>query len=256
MSARSGTRKHLPVKGHATEEDPGAVARALSHIIERGSRVQAPAVKAYVTKLRAHDPGATPAQIVSRLEKHYLAAIMASGAAVGSAAAFPGIGTVTAVAALAGETAVFLEATAVFVLTVAEVHGIPADHHERRRALVLAVLVGDEGKQAIGDLLGTTRTNGAWLADGAAALPLPVMSQLNSRLLKYFVKKFALKRGAIAFGKLLPAGVGAVIGGGGNRLMGKKIIQNAHAAFGPAPVKWPSSLLVLPAVRNPPALPE
>jgi heat-inducible transcriptional repressor len=40
---------------------------------------------------------------------------------------------------------VFLEATAVFVLAVAEVHGIPAAHRERRRALVLAVLVGEDG---------------------------------------------------------------------------------------------------------------
>ena len=44
----------------------------------------------------------------------------------------------------------------------------------------------------------------------AATLPLPVVSQLNNRLLKYFVKRYALKRGAIAFGKLLPVGIGAV----------------------------------------------
>ena len=80
---------------------------------------------------------------------------MASGAAVGSAAAFPGIGTLVAMSAVAGETVVFLEATAVFVLAVAEVHGIPAEHRERRRALVLAVLVGDDGKHAVADLIGT-----------------------------------------------------------------------------------------------------
>jgi len=256
MSARSSAKKQLAVKGNGPAEDPGAVARALSHIIEGSSRVQSPAVKAYVDRLRGHDPSATPAEIVTRLEKHYLAAVMASGAAVGSAAAFPGIGTIAALAAVAGETVVFLEATALFVLAVAEVHGIPADHHERRRALVLAALVGEEGKQAIGDLLGNSRTSGAWLADGAATLPLPAMTQVNSRLMKYFVKKFALKRGAIAFGKLLPAGVGAVIGGGGNRIMGRKIINNAHDAFGPAPAKWPTSLVVLPAPQTPPALPE
>ena len=88
---------------------------------------------------------------------------MASGAAVGSAAAFPGIGTLVALSAVAGETVVFLEATAVFVLAVAEVHGIPADHRERRRALVLAVLVGEDSKHAVADLLGPGRTNGAWL---------------------------------------------------------------------------------------------
>jgi hypothetical protein len=40
------------------------------------------------------------------LEKHYLAAVMASGAAVGSAAAFPGIGTLAALSAVAGETVI------------------------------------------------------------------------------------------------------------------------------------------------------
>ena len=149
---------------------------------------------------------------------------MASGAAVGSAAAFPGIGTLVAMSAVAGETVVFLEATAVFVLAVAEVHGIPAEHRERRRALVLAVLVGEDSKHAVADLLGPGRTSGAWLADGAATLPLPAVSQLNSRLLRYFVKRYTLKRGAIAFGKLLPVGIGAVVGGVGNRLMGKKIV--------------------------------
>ena len=44
----------------------------------------------------------------------------------------------------------------------------------------------------------------------AATLPLPAVSQLNNRLLKYFVKRYALKRGAIAFGKMLPVGIGAV----------------------------------------------
>jgi hypothetical protein len=142
---------------------------------------------------------------------------------------------------------VFLEATAVYVLALAEVYGIPADHRERRRALVLAVLVGDESKRAVTDLLGPGRTSGAWLSDGAATLPLPAVSQLNSRLLRYFVKRYTLKRGAIAFGKLLPVGVGAVVGGVGNRLMAKKIITNARKAFGAPPSRWPASLHVLPA---------
>ena len=250
MSARSSMKGQLPVKHDAHDENPGAAAKALSRILEGGARVQAPAVVAYVNRLREHNPGATPAEIITKLEKHYLAATMASGAAVGSAAAFPGIGTLVAMSAVAGETVVFLEATAVFALAVAEVHGIPVDQRERRRALVLAVLVGDEGKHAIGDLLGTGRTSGAWLADGAATVPLPAVSQLNSRLLKFFVKKYTLKRGAIAFGKLLPVGVGAVIGSVGNRLMSKKIIENARAAFGPAPARWRSTLLILPESRD------
>src|SRR5947199_405519 len=87
-------------------------------------------------------------------------------------------------------------------------------------------------------------------APPSAPLPLPAVSQLNSRLLKYFVKRYTLKRGAIAFGKLLPVGIGAVVGGVGNRLMGRKIIANARQAFGNPPQRWPSTLHVLPAPQQ------
>ena len=99
MSARSSAKSQVPA---VIDDDPSAAARALSQIIERGARVQAPAVKAYVERLRSSNPNATPAEIVRKLEKQYLAAVMASGAAVGSAAAFPGIGTLAALSAVAG----------------------------------------------------------------------------------------------------------------------------------------------------------
>lgn len=247
MSARSRAKSQLPA---VPDEDPGVAAKVLSQIIERGARVQGPAVKAYVDRLREHNPAASPAEIIVKLDKQYMATVMASGAAVGSAAAYPGIGTLVAMSAVAGETVVFLEATALYVLAVAEVHGIPAEHRERRRALVLSVLVGEDSKRAVADLIGPGRTSGSWVSDGAATLPLPALSQLNSRLLRYFVKRYTLKRGALAFGKMLPVGIGAVVGGVGNRLMAKKIVANAHQAFGPPPGRWPSSVLLLPAPRH------
>lgn len=229
---------------------PKASTRALAQVIERSSRVQGPAAEALVARLRRTNPGASPAEIVTMLENRYLAALMASGAAVGSAATFPGIGTLAALSAGAGETVFFLEATAIFVLSIAQVHGIPADHHERRRALVLAVLVGDDSKRAIGELIGPGRTNGGWLAEGMASLPLSSLGRLNTRMLKYFVKRYALRRGALMFGKMLPVGIGAVVGGGGNRLVGKKIVNNARQAFGAPPTRWPNPLHVLPSVRE------
>lgn len=223
----------------------------LTQILERSTRVQAPAVRNYVDRLRQRHPHAAPAEILAKLENRYMAAVVASGAAVGSAAGVPGIGTLAAFSAVAGETVVFLEATSLFVLTSAEVHGIHADHRERRRALVLAVLVGDEGRGSVRDLVGSGRTGGAWLAEGAATLPLPAVARLNSRLLRYFVKRYTLKRGALAFGKALPMGVGAVVGGVGNRLMAKKIIANAREAFGEPPPRWPAVLHMLPAPHAP-----
>lgn len=248
-------RRKQPDDLPARQEDPGMSAKVLSHVLESSTRLQAPAVRAYVARLRRANPGAGPAEIVTKLEKHYLAAVMASGAAVGSAAAFPGIGTLTALSAVAGETVVFLEATAAFVLAVADVHGIPVEDRERRRTLVLAALVGEEGKGEVKDLLGPGRTSGAWLAE-AELLPLPVVSQLNTKLMQYFVKKYTLKRTAMAFGKMLPVGIGAAIGGGGNRMMGKKIVENARVAFGPAPARWPGSLQLLPGIEDRPAIEE
>ncbi len=78
-----------------------------------------------------------------------MAAVTASGAAVGSTAVLPGLGTLAALSAAAGETAVFLEATAFFALAVAGVYGVSTEDRERRRALVLAVLVGDDSKHAM-----------------------------------------------------------------------------------------------------------
>ncbi|BBZ40885.1 hypothetical protein [Mycobacterium conspicuum] len=229
---------------------PKASTRALAQVIERSSRIQGPAAEAYVARLRRAHPGAGPAEIVTKLERRFLAVVTAGGAAVGGAATLPGIGTLAALSAAAGETAVFLEATALFVLALASVYGIPLDHRERRRALVLAVLVGDNSKSAVAELIGPGRTSGAWVSESVASLPLPTMSKLNSRMLKYFVRRFALKRGALLVGKLLPVGIGAIIGAVGNRLVGKKIVRNARRGFGPPPTRWPVTLHVLPPMRS------
>lgn len=254
-----GIRQRGPTRNPPPPADnvkPTAAARALSRIIEHSARVQRPAVRAYLQRLRKADPDASPADIIATLERRYLAAVIVSGAVVGSLATVPGIGTLLAFCAIAGETAAFLEVTAFFVLAVAEVHQIPADRTEQRRALVLAVLVGDAGRRAVADLLGPGRTSGAWLSEGTLSMPLPVVSQWNSRLLRYFVRRFTLRRGALMFGKLLPVGLGAVVGGIGNRLMGRKIVANARKAFGVPPAGWPVTLRLLPPLRDGDVNPE
>jgi len=222
----------------------------LAHVIERSSRRQGPAAEAYVARLRRAYPGAGPAEIVTRLEKHYLRALTASGAAVGSTATIPGVGTVAALSAGAAETVFFLEATALFVLANAHVYNIPAHHYEQRRALVLSVLVGDDSRRAIGELIGPARTNGGWLAEGMATLPLSTLGRLNRRLLRFFIRRYTVRRSALLFGKLLPVGIGAAVGGTGNRILGNKIIRNARQAFGVPPVRWQGSLHLLPSTHE------
>ncbi|BBZ00454.1 hypothetical protein [Mycolicibacterium fallax] len=251
----AGKPDHLPARnGDAAgpAEEPGTSAKLLSYLLETSSRLQGPAIRRYVQRLRRKRPHATPADIVKRIQRTYLVTVIASGAAIGSAAILPGIGTLTALAAVSGETVLFLEATTVFVLAMAEVYGIEATDRDRRRALVLYVLSGEDGKHAVANVLGTSRIRGGWMSDGAAALPLPVLGQLNSRMLRHFAKKWALKRSALTVGKVLPMGIGAVIGAVGNWLIGRKFVQNANEAFGPAPTVWPSTLLELPAAPSNP----
>src|SRR4051794_11997346 len=134
MSARSKDKSQLPATRTTADEHPGAAARALSEIIERGAGVRGPGVGAYVERMGDGDADATPAEIVTKLEKHYLAAVMASGAAVGSAAAFPGIGTLVALSAVAGGNGGVLEGTGGFLLPRGEGAGQTARHPGGRRA--------------------------------------------------------------------------------------------------------------------------
>ncbi len=83
-----------------------------------------------------------------------------------------------------------------------------------------------------------------------ASLPLSTLARLNTRMLKYVVKRYAVRRGALMFGKMLPVGIGAAIGGAGNRMVGKKIVRNARRAFGAPPARWPVTLHVLPTVHE------
>ncbi len=79
-------RPKKPEQLPAPPTDAGMSARVLSQILEVSSRVQAPAVAAYVDKLRRSNPNATPADIVTKLEKQLHRNCIAL---LGSAAAFP-----------------------------------------------------------------------------------------------------------------------------------------------------------------------
>ncbi|MEU6564792.1 hypothetical protein [Nocardia nova] len=230
------------------------VEKAVRSLLDNGAQLQAPAVAKYVDRYRRAHPDDSPAQILDRLEKIYLTTVTGSGTAVGATAAVPGVGTLASIAAMSAETTFFLEASAVYTLAVAAVHGVAPEDKERRRALVLAVVLGDAGKDIVQQSVGHSAKNwGTLLADR-----IPGISRMNDSLMKRFVVQFIAKRSALMFGKVLPAGIGAAIGGFGNRTIGKGVIGNARKAFGPAPQRWPVRGAVvdadpLPALDRSPA---
>lgn len=220
-------------------EKSGPIEKFLVTLLDNGSRLQGPAVAKYVDRVRRAHPDESPAQIIERLEKMFLTGVTGSGSAVGATAAFPGVGTLTAVGAVGAETMFFLEASALLTLAVAAVHGVHPQDHEQRRALVLAVALGETGMEVVSKATGTTMKN--WTSAITGKIPGSQLKLLNNSLVKKFIRKYFAKRSALILGKLVPAGIGAVIGGAGNRALGKRTISNARIAFGPAPAQWPDA---------------
>ncbi|MGV9678411.1 hypothetical protein ACWDSJ_24295 [Nocardia sp. NPDC003482] len=208
--------------------------KAVRSLLDNGSRMQAPAVRRYVDKMRRKHPEETPAQILQRLERRYLFSVTSAGMLVGTIAAVPGIGTVLSLFALSAETVFFLEATAVFTLAVAAVHGMVLEDRERRRALVLGIALGESGKSVVQQGVGRSAKN--W--PDLLANRIPGIRSMNDGLMKRFLVQMITKRAVLMFGKVLPAGIGAVIGGVGDRMMGRTVIDNARKAFGPAPASF------------------
>ncbi|BAH54323.1 hypothetical protein [Rhodococcus opacus] len=223
----------------------GPVEKVLVSVLDNGSRLQAPAVAKYVEWVRRSHPGESPAQIVERMEKMFLLAVTGSGSAVGATAAIPGVGTVASIAAVGAESAFFLEAAALLTLAVASVHGISAADHQQRRALVLSVALGESGMEIVQKATGVTAKN--WASAITSRIPGPTMKGMNSTLVRKFITKYAARRSALILGKLVPAGIGAAIGGAGNRAIGKGVVKNAREAFGPAPARWPNELRAIEA---------
>jgi hypothetical protein len=223
----------------------GPVEKVLVSVLDNGSRLQAPAVAKYVEWVRRSHPGESPAQIVERMEKMFLLAVTGSGSAVGATAAIPGVGTIASIAAVGDESAFFLEAAALLTLAVASVHGISAADHQQRRALVLSVALGESGMEIVQKATGVTAKN--WASAITSRIPGPTMKGMNSRLVRKFITKYAARRSALVLGKLVPAGIGAAIGGAGNRAIGKGVVKNAREAFGPAPARWPDELHAIEA---------
>ncbi|MFC9764953.1 hypothetical protein [Rhodococcus jostii] len=223
----------------------GPVEKVLVSVLDNGSRLQAPAVAKYVEWVRRSHPGESPAQIVERMEKMFLLAVTGSGSAVGATAAIPGVGTIASIAAVGAESAFFLEAAALLTLAVASVHGISAADHQQRRALVLSVALGESGMEIVQKATGVTAKN--WASAITSRIPGPTMKGMNSTLVRKFITKYAARRSALVLGKLVPAGIGAAIGGAGNRAIGKGVVKNAREAFGPAPARWPDELRAIEA---------
>src|SRR4051794_24685154 len=146
----------MPQKADENELHP-AVAKTFDGLMA----VHRPLVLANIRRIRRSHPDASPAELIAILERDFLTAVTASGAAVGASAAVPSVGTATSLALSGVETAAFLEASALFAQSVSEIHGLAVFDPERSRSLVMALMLGTSGRDLVKQFTGSLRRGGA-----------------------------------------------------------------------------------------------
>jgi hypothetical protein len=159
-----------------------------------------------------------------------------SGAAVGAAAAVPGVGTPVAIAASGAEFFTFLEATILYILARSEISGISTEEVEHRRLLTMAILLGNSGESSIVKVAG--RIGPHWGRQVVGNVPMESIRAINKVLGRNFVTRYGTRQGIIVLGKWIPFGIGAVIGGSANGVFSHLIVSASNKAFGEPPQAW------------------
>ncbi|MEU7948847.1 hypothetical protein AB0C50_29550 [Micromonospora taraxaci] len=229
--------------------EAGTRGQRVLELLDKAIALQSPLVQKNIARARQRNPEATPAEVIRNLERMYVSALTGAGAAVGGTAAAPGVGTGVALALSAGEALSSLQLSALFALSIAEVHGVRIDEVERRRTIVMGIMLGGSGSATITKV--AERTGQHWGRQVVAKVPVTTLRQINKVLGRNFVVKFGTKQGVIVLGRVAPFGIGAVIGGGANAALAALAVRASRRAFGPPPTSWPRP--APPAVGGDPA---
>ena len=206
--------------------------------IDQAVTIPAASIRAHVDSLRRRNPEASPQRIITLLTREYSMFMQGTGGAVGTAAVLPGVGTGVSLALSAADVAAFFTTSSAFALAVAEVHGIEVHDVERRRALLLAAVLGDSGAQAIAEVSG--KPIAAWGTVLLTSMPSSTIRQVNHVLTGRYVKRLVVKQSSLALGRIIPFGIGAAVGVLGGRALSRTVIHQTTRAFGPAPATFAS----------------
>ena len=113
--------------------------------------------------------------------------------------------------------------------------------------MVMAIMLGEEGTTLLSSLSGQASGQGrgptqAWGTLFSRRAPLAGFGSVREQIQRAFLRNILKRQGTALLGRALPFGVGAVVGGVGNRMMGQAVIANAREAFGPMPITIPGDL--------------
>jgi hypothetical protein len=179
-------------------------------------------------------PGEIRPDKVKALVDSFALELGAFGAGAGVAAAAPAVGTAATLMATTAELAWFTTRAGDLILTIAALHGRPDPTVEERRAWVLAVLIyGGSARDGFAKALNQA-TTGATVASGNR-VPLATLQTANRLMGKLLVRRYGVRRGAIALGTAVPLGLGALIGGSANYVAIRALGRHADEFFARLP---------------------
>lgn len=211
--------------------------------LAKATVIPASTIKAYVDAVRRKNPNASPEQVIKILASQYKALMRTTGGAVGVSAALPGIGTTTALILSAADVGAFLFSASLFSLAIADVHGIEVTDVERRKALLLTSVLGDTGAKTVRDVTGKPAM--LWGTTLLTSLPKSTIKQVNGVLASRFIKRQLIKYTGLTVGRIVPFGVGAVVGIVGGNGLAATVISQTNKAFGPAPASFSRPIITV-----------
>nr|WP_239552122.1 hypothetical protein [Brachybacterium muris] len=200
-------------------------------LIDTALKVQTSLARSYVTRLRAKHPGATREELLEHVSDRFTNLLTITGAGVGGVAALPGIGTAVAVGVTVGEGISFAEACAFLTLAAAEIYDVDMRDRQTRHLVMTAVLGGEHGTEIIAKALGKQGLQWNAVLGGSGMVPNIISKQVT----RYVRRRVRARTGGLWLGRLLPFGVGAVIGGVGSRTVARSVVEAVEQIFHQAP---------------------
>jgi hypothetical protein len=199
---------------------------------------QLPLATKNVSRLRRVNPDKTPEQLIRYLNKWYVGAVAVTGGAAGAAAVVPN-GVVQVPVALADLSA-YTQASVLYVLSVAEIHGLHIEDGERRRVLVSAALLGGAASKKVMEKIVPNLAK-HWGSSIVKNFSREAIKNINKVLGPRFITIAGGKMGVLVLSKQVPLLLGAALGAGGNALFASGVVKATKQILGPAPKKWPAS---------------
>lgn len=152
------------------------------------------------------------------------------GAIVGTAAAVPGIGTLAALALTGGQSIVGLAECSQYAFASAQLADIDVRNEDRRRTLVLAQIMGEDGAEVAASQLGVATF--AWAKNALTRMPANTVKQVSQTLAKRAAKRGATATASRSFGRLMPFGIGIYLGWRSGKKIAKQSIASTRLALG------------------------